>query len=248
MMHLFQTHGTTLCGLVREGHLKEDQVDEFLAQVHDVHLDISPDPQLREMLLSLPRRRWVFTAATREHAERCLEKLGIQDLFLGIVACSSPEMIRKVGYVSKHDPRCFHAAMEFAGMPRDQANACVLLDDSVRNLKTARAVGWRAVLVGLHARDGSAISCPEADVAVNTLHEIPMAVPGLFKSVAGKDFPSFCILKGMSKLQDKICSEVIVAGPERKRQRQLKPLDFFSPARRVLRRVSTPLSPRTSTA
>jgi len=217
MMQLFSAHGTTLCGLVREGHLQEGQVEDFLAKVHDVPLNISPDPELRQMLLSLPRQRWVFTAATREHAERCLDKLGIADLFLGIVACSSPEMISKVGYVSKHDPRCFYAAMDLASVPRERASSCLLLDDSAKNLKTASAVGWRAVLVGRYGRDGSAVVCPEADAMVNSLHEVPKALPCLFQ-------PSAVPQKG------------------KRRRRELKPLDS-SPGRRVLRRVSTPQSP-----
>jgi len=224
MMELFQRHGTTLCGLVREGHLEEKDVDSFLQEVHDIHLDIDPDPALREMLLSLPHRRWVFTAATREHAERCLDKLGIRDVFEGIVACSSQEMIKRVGFVSKHDPSCFHAAMDIAGVPRDNANKCMLLDDSVRNIKTARSVGFHTVLVGRQDRRGQALVCQEADVTVDSLHEIRKALTWLFDDTRKK----------------------AIEVASQKRRRELKPL-ASSPERRVLRRISTPLSPVAST-
>mmetsp|Transcript_81284 Transcript_81284/g.143387 ORF Transcript_81284/g.143387 Transcript_81284/m.143387 type:complete len:277 (+) Transcript_81284:60-890(+) len=223
MMELFQRHGTSLCGLVREGHLQEKDVDSFLQEVHDVHLDIEPDPALREMLLTLPHRRWVFTAATREHAERCLGKLGIKDLFEGIVACSSQEMIKRVGFVSKHDPSCFHAAMDIAGVPRDRANKCMLLDDSVRNIKTARSVGFHTVLVGRQDRKGQVLVCQEADVTVDTLHQIRKALSWLFEDTK----------------KEPMAPAVEVS---QKRRRELKPL-ASSPERRVLRRISTPLSP-----
>merc|ERR1712217_569141 len=145
------------------------------------------------------------------------------DLFLGIVACSSPEMFDKVGYVSKHDPACFKAAMEIASVPDENAAGCMLLDDSVRNIKTAKSVGWHTVLVGRQDRKGQMLQSSEADVVVDTLHDIPLTLPWLFQSA-----------------KVGTCEDRAEQGSERKKQRLLKPLES-SPGRRVLRRVSTPL-------
>jgi hypothetical protein len=47
-------------------------------------LHLFPLPSaLRELLLNIDRPRWVFTASVAHHARRCLEALGIADLFLG---------------------------------------------------------------------------------------------------------------------------------------------------------------------
>ena len=55
--------------------------------------------------------------------------------------------------------------MAAAGVPRDPATGafaaaavagCVLLDDSVRNIQRAKAMGWRTVLVGKVERDSGA--------------------------------------------------------------------------------------------
>jgi len=236
MMELYKTHGTTLCGLIREGYLEEEKVDDFLTQVHDVPLDddIQPDPELRSMLLDIPHSRWVFTAATREHAVRCLRRLGIEDCFEGIIACSSSEIFQKAGYVSKHDRRCFEVAMDVAGVPRDQASKCMLFDDSASNLKTAKAMGWSTVLVGLYARSGAKVDNQNADVSVNAICEVRRAIPGLF-------------LPSPPVVYQKIEELKVVVGsescPKRTRAKVLKPLNS-SPERRVLRRVSTPLSPR----
>jgi len=229
-MHLYKTHGTTLCGLIREGYLEEEQVADFLSQVHEICLeDVHPDPALRSMLLSIPRARWVFTAATREHAVRCLRRMGIEDCFEGIIACSTTEVFEKAGYVSKHDARCFEFAMDAAGVPRDQAARCMLLDDSASNLKTAKAMGWSTVLVGLHARNGSEVDRTNADFAVNNIQDIRGVLPDLFAS------PSLVVCSKAEELQ--------ASTTKRGKVRELKPMNS-SPERRVLRRVSTPLSPR----
>jgi hypothetical protein len=66
---------------------------------------------------------------------------------------------------TKHAPASFEAAMAAAGVPRDPATGafaaaavagCVLLDDSVRNIQRAKAMGWRTVLVGKVERDSGA--------------------------------------------------------------------------------------------
>merc|ERR1712194_711858 len=182
---LYKQYGTALRGLVEEKLLPEDQVDEFLTKVHDIPLDdIKPDPQLREVLEAVTYPRWVFTASIREHAERCLQRLGIADLFLGVISASSRDMIDKVGYVTKHDPRCFAAAMSFAGVPPEKTDRCVFFDDSVSNLKTAKEIGWRTILVGLRGRDSDElIECPYADIKIDTLHQIREEMPELFKPV-----------------------------------------------------------------
>jgi len=179
---LYKQYGTALRGLVEERLIEESRVDEFLAEVHDIPLDdIRPDPRLRELLLKVAHPCWIFTASTREHATRVLRRLGVEDLFRGVIAASSRDMIERVGFVTKHDPRCFVAAMEMAGVSVEKASACILLDDSVKNVKTARGMGWRTVLVGFHGRDSATrIECAEADVVVGTIHDIPRAFPELF--------------------------------------------------------------------
>lgn len=239
MLELYKTHGTTLCGLTKEAHIREDQVMEFLHNVHDISLEeIQPDLRLRSMLLSIPHRRWVFTAATKRHAERCLQRLGIEDCFEGIIACSSSEVFQKAGYVSKHDIRCFEFAMDAAGVPREEASKCLLLDDSASNLKTAKAVGWSTVLVGLKARNGSMVDRENADVSVGTIHEIMDVLPELFSP---KPEEVNC-MKAQEPMLNKL-QDVPTPSLKRERVRVIKPF-ASSPERRVLRRVGTPLSPR----
>jgi len=237
MMDLYKTHGTTLCGLIKEGFIADEKVPAFLDEVHDIPLDedIQPDPELRSLLLKIPHRRWVFTAATREHAVRCLRRMGIEDCFEGIIACSTKEVFDKAGYVSKHDARCFEFAMDAAGVPRHEAGKCMLLDDSASNLKTAKAMGWSTVLVGLRGKNGAEVDQQNADWAVDHIHEIRLAVPQLFT-------PPESILTSNKMMEFQDVFETLtwedalkpkVSFSKRSRSPELKP------ERNVLRRMSS---------
>jgi pyrimidine 5'-nucleotidase len=172
---LYKEHGTALRGLIKEHLLPEDQVERFLSKVHDVSLeDITARPALREMLLRLGhKRRFVYTASTREHAMRCLHIIGIADLFEDVIDC------RAVGLHTKHDPISFVLAMKRANVA-DPA-LCMMLDDSTRNLETAKSLGLVTCLVGTKDREsGRAIQCASADIMVDDLLELPRTAPGLF--------------------------------------------------------------------
>ena len=62
--------------------------------------------------------------------------------------------------------------------------ACMLIDDSVKNIRTAKTLGWTTVLIGKQERDtGNAFTCPEADFHLNDVYELPAALPHLFPSL-----------------------------------------------------------------
>ena len=178
---LYKEHGTCLKGLIVEGIIDNTPaaIDTYLEACHDVPLEsIKPDPELRALLLRIDRPRWVFTASVASHAQRCLEALGIADLFLGIIDCKT------CGLATKHSPEAFEAAMRAAGLSAaaNDGARCVFFDDSVKNLRTAKKdMGWVTCLVGLKGRDdGQRVVCPEADFEVETIRDLPGAMPGLF--------------------------------------------------------------------
>jgi len=172
---LYKKYGTCLRGLMEEKILRDDaSVDDFLIRAHDVPLEIERDEALRGMLERIKTPKWVFTASAAAHARRCLAALGIDDLFEGIID------VRAVGFETKHSPKAYEAAMRIAGV--EDPAACLFLDDSVSNMKTARAVGWTNVLVGTHARDGGElIVCEHADHIIGTVHEFEALMPEHFR-------------------------------------------------------------------
>jgi putative hydrolase of the HAD superfamily len=169
--HYFETYGTTLRGLQK--HHQVDS-DEYLAYVHDLPLRefISPDPELRYLIQSLPQKKWIFTNADADHAERVLEILELEGCFDGIID------VRALGFLCKPDPEAYRRALALAGGPIP--TGCLLLDDSPRNLEPAFKSGFRTVLVG------SAEPNPFAQFSVRTPKELPRIMPELWQTqIAG---------------------------------------------------------------
>ena len=185
---LYKTHGTCLKGLLAEGIINDHRVEEYLHTVHDIdYSDIDADPPLRDMIASCVSRecRFVFTASTKEHASRCLNKVlapsTVDDLFSAIVDTRTCKLD------TKHSTAAFRCAMDAVGVPlhlqeRDNAACCILIDDSVSNIKAAKEMGWTTVLVGKTIRETGLCfsSPPEADHHIATLHDLPSAMPHLF--------------------------------------------------------------------
>jgi putative hydrolase of the HAD superfamily len=161
-----EKYGTTLRGL--QTYYKVD-ANEYLAFVHDLPLDkyIQPDPELRQLLLSLPQRRWVFTNSDVNHTRRVLNILGISDCFDGIID------IRAINFACKPELIAYQRAMVVAR--DDDPMQCVLFDDSVRNLAPAHEMGFFTVLVGKNSHDQL------VDRTIPSLHELKVRLPELWQ-------------------------------------------------------------------
>ena len=175
---LYKQYGTALRGLRAEGYLEETEeaTDRFLRDVHDVPVadHIHRDEALRNILLGMDPTipKYIFTASVREHAERCLKSLGIEDLFVDIIDCKTCDL------ETKHSRHAFKKAMAVASVT--DPSKCLFFDDSLRNISTARDIGWRAVLVGRVARDGrETISSEHAELELDRIQDIPKVFPDL---------------------------------------------------------------------
>lgn len=137
--HYFTTYGTTLNGLQ-----KHHQVDkgEYLAYVHDLPLKdyLTPNPVVREVIVSLPGRKLIFTNADIPHARRVLQTLELDDLFDTIVD------INAVDPYCKPMPESFAIAMDLADEP--DPRKCVMIDDLPRTTRAALQVGMASLLYG----------------------------------------------------------------------------------------------------
>jgi putative hydrolase of the HAD superfamily len=154
----FQTYGTTMRGLQINHQI---DVDEFLRYVHDIplHEYLQPNHSLDAVLASILQDKVVFTNASREHAEAVLELLGIRRHFVQIVD------VRDVDYESKPQAVAYQRACQLLGVRPEE---CVLVEDNVRNLRPAKALGMTTVLVQ-HDSDGP----DEAvDYAIRRIEEI----------------------------------------------------------------------------
>jgi putative hydrolase of the HAD superfamily len=154
----FQTYGTTMRGLQINHHIDPD---EFLHYVHDIPLDqfLGPNPELDAVLASLGQEKIIFTNASREHAEAVLAVLGIRRHFIQIVD------VRDMDYESKPQAVAYRRICEILDVPPNQ---CLLVEDNVRNLAPAKALGMTTVLVGDGSRAGSNI----VDYAIGRVEDI----------------------------------------------------------------------------
>jgi putative hydrolase of the HAD superfamily len=135
--------------------------DEFLDYVHDIplHEYLQPNPALSAVLADLPQVKVVFTNASREHAERVLDVLGIREHFGQIVD------VRDMGYESKPQLGAYRRICEILDVRPEE---CLLVEDNVRNLHPAKALGMTTVLVG----DGSQIAGGSVDHVIGCIEEI----------------------------------------------------------------------------
>ncbi len=135
---LYRQYGTSMSGLLAEYHIDPD---DFLHYVHDFDpaTRLRPNPTLAQALSHIPLQRVIFTNGTRAHAQRVLKALELSALFERIID------VVDVGYVSKPNPTAYHRAMALLDA---SPQSCILVEDSVRNLLPAGAMGMVTVLVG----------------------------------------------------------------------------------------------------
>lgn len=134
----WQDYGTTLQGLIH--HHKVDPED-YLNYVHrvDVGSRLSRDVELREVIESLGVPSYVFTNGSRCHVDRVLNALGLEGLFVEIFD------IRIAGYLPKPNPDPYQRILAQLQL---EGHHCVMVEDQAVNLKTAKDLGMKTVLVG----------------------------------------------------------------------------------------------------
>jgi len=115
-------------------------------------------------IASIPARKFIFTNADANHAERVLDAVGLQGLFDGIID------VHSMSPFCKPMPEAFELALQAAGSPERQV--CVLLDDQARITRAARSLGMYTILVG------KATPGDEADAALLHLSDLPGLLDG----------------------------------------------------------------------
>ena len=159
-------YGTTLRGLQIHNGINTQR---YLDYVHDIPVRnyIQYDAALRDMLLRLPQKRWVFTNSDLAHTQRVLSALGIADCFHGFITVES------INFQNKPTPEAYQAALAISG--EHSYRNVLFLDDSTRNLDGAKALGVQTVLVG------TIDPHPVADYSIQRPHDLQNILPELFQ-------------------------------------------------------------------
>lgn len=134
----FLRHGTTLRWLMQERGFSD--IERYLTAIHttDVTEAIPYDPELRDLLQSLPQRKSILTNSIKEHAERVLDRLRIRDLFEHIID------IRDSGYRNKPAPEAFQAALARIDTAPEQI---LFIDDNPSFMAPFEELGGHVLLM-----------------------------------------------------------------------------------------------------
>jgi putative hydrolase of the HAD superfamily len=133
----FHQYGATVVGLAE--HHGVDAHD-FLADVHNADYSVlTPDPELAGLIAALPGKRIVFTNGGGGHAERALARLGLSGLFETIVDIERCEL------APKPQQRAYERLIACCAL---EPSETLLIEDTLRNLEPAHALGFTTALVG----------------------------------------------------------------------------------------------------
>lgn len=135
-VHYWQTHGTTLAGLMREHDVDPEP---YLVDVHDISMDsLTPDPLLAARISALPGRRIVYTNGCAPYAERVLEARGLSGLFDAIYG------VEHAGFLPKPERGAFDAVFS---LDKLKPKVSAMFEDDPRNLAVPHDLGMRTVHV-----------------------------------------------------------------------------------------------------
>jgi putative hydrolase of the HAD superfamily len=162
----WERYGTTLRGLYIERHIDPQA---FLNFVHDVDLTkyLCPDPRLDAMLARLPQQKAIFTNAPTNYAWQVLRMLGVEKHFVEIFD------INFIAYKSKPTPSAYDKVV--AALPV-RAEACLMIDDTARNLVPAKRLGMTTVWLNGRADEQFAEGSDAADFVITTIYDVASVV------------------------------------------------------------------------
>jgi putative hydrolase of the HAD superfamily len=152
-------YGATLLGMMRH-HGTDPR--HFLRETHqfpDLQRMLVFEKPLRHALRRLPGRRIVFSNAPRHYAQAVLRLTGLERCFDALYA------VENVNFRPKPQAAGFRALLQAERLDPKQ---CIMVEDSVGNLVTAKKLGMRTVLVSANSRRS-----PCVDVTIRSVLDLP---------------------------------------------------------------------------
>ncbi|XP_038895221.1 suppressor of disruption of TFIIS-like [Benincasa hispida] len=198
---LYRNYGTSMAGLKAIGY--EFDNDHYHSFVHGrlPYNNLKSDPVLRNLLLSLPIRKVIFSNADEVHVAKVLSRLGLEGCFEKIICFETlnssdfdsasddgsvsdsknstnsdsddtPPPLPVTPILCKPSPQAFESALKIANIDPKRT---LFFDDSIRNIKTGKSTGLHTVLVGSSNRGNG------VDYALESIHNIREALPELWE-------------------------------------------------------------------
>ena len=128
----FYESGTTLSGLMKHNNINPH---EFLEFVHDIDIRWLPkDLLLREELIKIKEKKYIFTNGSHSHVKNVTSQLGIEDLFDGAFAITDADFIPKPSIEPYQK-----IIKKFNLDPKKS----ILIEDIAHNLEQAKNLGMK---------------------------------------------------------------------------------------------------------
>jgi len=135
-INYFHRYNTSLNGLMVHHNINPKS---FLSYVHRINLDfLKKDLVLREELLKLDAKKYIYTNGSVEHAEQIIKSLGIEDLFDNIFD------IELANYVPKPSIDPFKRMIKKFNIDPKET---VFIEDIAINLEPAKKLGMKTVWI-----------------------------------------------------------------------------------------------------
>jgi len=136
-------YGATLTGLVRHHGVDPRHFLHETHQFEDLHRMVVFERGLKAMLKRLPGRKIIFSNAPRHYTEAVLRLAGIRQEFDAVYS------IEQLRFRPKPAVSGF---LRILRRERLEAKRCIMVEDSLANLVTARRLGIRTVWVSAGLR------------------------------------------------------------------------------------------------
>ncbi len=155
----WKRYGATLLGLIRHHDVDPDHFLHHTHQFHDLANMVVVERGLKAMLQRLPGRKIIFSNAPQVYTKAILAIIGIRNCFDAVYS------VERVRFKPKPEKQGFLHLLRAEGLdPR----SCIMIEDTLPNLKTAKRLGMKTVWVNPGTRKP-----PYADIRVRSVLELP---------------------------------------------------------------------------
>ena len=174
----WKRYGATLFGMIKHHNVKPA---DFLREAHrfdDLTSMIRAERGLQRLLQRLPGRKILLTNAPRHYSRQVLRHLGLHRHFAQHIPI---EAMRVHGQLRPKPSKAL--LRKLLARERVSARRCILVEDTVDNLRAAKKVGLRTAWVTQYLRTPSKLQQPAGKSGVHNTTRRPAYVDVKVKSV-----------------------------------------------------------------
>ena len=158
-------YGATLLGLVRHHGTNPAHFLHHTHQFDNLRGMLVYEARLNASLARLPGRKIIYSNAPFRYVNRVIDLMGIGAHFDTVVG------IEESRYIPKPHPLGYYRLLKRYRVP---PHRCIMVEDSLENLRTAHRIGMKTVWIHNHLGSRSI-----ADLRLNTVCELPRHVDKL---------------------------------------------------------------------